>query len=74
MRPKEYRIKELLRKKGLDGAIVSSPENFHYVTGVAMGLGAIGVWIAMIIDWIVRISFFVTRFFSGKWKTFYHGE
>lgn len=33
MRPKEYRIKELLRKKGLDGAIVSSPENFHYVTG-----------------------------------------
>ena len=33
MRPKEYRIKELLRKKGLDGAVVSSPENFHYVTG-----------------------------------------
>ena len=33
MRPKEYRIKELLRKKGLDGAIVSSLENFHYVTG-----------------------------------------
>ena len=33
MRPKEYRIKELLRKKGLDGAIVSSPENFHCVTG-----------------------------------------
>ena len=33
MRPKEYRIKELLRKKGLDGSIVSSPENFHYVTG-----------------------------------------
>ena len=23
----------MLRKKGLDGAIVSSPENFHYVTG-----------------------------------------
>ena len=33
MRPKEYRIKELLREKGLGGAIVSSPENFHYVTG-----------------------------------------
>lgn len=33
MRPKEYRIKELLREKGLDGSIVSSPENFHYVTG-----------------------------------------
>ena len=34
MRPKEYRIKELLREKGLDGAIVSSPENFHYVTKI----------------------------------------
>ena len=33
MRPKEYRIKELLCEKGLDGAIVFSPENFHYVTG-----------------------------------------
>ena len=33
MQPKEGRIKELLREKGLDGAIVSSPENFHYVTG-----------------------------------------
>lgn len=33
MRPKEYRIKELLCEKGLDGAIVSSPENLHYVTG-----------------------------------------
>lgn len=33
MQPKESRIKELLRRHGLDGAIVSSPENFHYVTG-----------------------------------------
>lgn len=31
--PKEKRIKELLIQKGLDGALVSSPENFHYVTG-----------------------------------------
>ena len=35
MLPKESRIKELLRRHGLDGAIVSSPENFHYVTGFA---------------------------------------
>ena len=33
MKPKEGRMKELLRERGLDGAIVSSPENFHYVTG-----------------------------------------
>ncbi len=36
-----------------------------HVTGVAWGMGAIGVWIAMIIDWIVRITFFAIRFFSG---------
>lgn len=35
MLPKESRIKELLRENGLDGAIVSSPENFHYVCGFA---------------------------------------
>lgn len=35
MLPKESRIKELLREHGLDGAIVSSPENFHYVCGFA---------------------------------------
>ena len=33
MLPKENKIKKLLQEKGLDGAIVSSPENFHYVTG-----------------------------------------
>lgn len=35
LKPKERRIKELLREKGLDGAIISSPENFYYVTGFA---------------------------------------
>ncbi len=35
MLPKESRIKELLRERGLDGAIVSSPENFHYTCGFA---------------------------------------
>jgi len=32
---KQYKIKDLLRKNGIDGAIVSSPENFHYITGFA---------------------------------------
>lgn len=35
MLPKEQKIKTLLSEKGLDGAIISSPENFHYVTGFA---------------------------------------
>ena len=31
----------------------------------------VGVWIAMIIDWVCRSAFFVGRFVSGKWKTKY---
>ena len=41
---------------------------FSYLIGVQMGMGAIGVWIAMVIDWIFRIMFFVGRYLSGKWK------
>lgn len=38
-----------------------------YVIGGMLGLGLLGVWIAMFIDWIVRAIFFVGRYFSGKW-------
>ncbi len=41
---------------------------FSYVLGVFLGMGAIGVWIAMIIDWICRIICFVARYYSGRWK------
>ncbi len=41
---------------------------FSYVLGVFMGMGAIGVWIAMIIDWICRILCFTLRYYSGKWR------
>ena len=33
-----------------------------------LGLGLLGVWMAMFLDWIVRALFFVTRFLRGKWK------
>ena len=45
--------------------------SFSYILCVNMQLGAIGVWIAMIIDWVCRTSFFVGRILSGKWKTKY---
>lgn len=32
-----------------------------YVLGITMGLGALGVWISMIIDWVGRITCFVIR-------------
>lgn len=41
---------------------------FSYLIGVRMGMGAIGVWIAMIIDWIFRIALFIGRYLSGQWK------
>ena len=35
---------------------------------VVLQWGATGVWIAMVADWIVRISFFLPRVISGKWR------
>lgn len=42
-----------------------------WILCVHLGWGATGVWIAMIVDWVCRISFFVPRMLSGKWKTKY---
>ena len=42
-----------------------------WVLCVHFGWGATGVWIAMVIDWVCRTSFFVPRVLSGKWKTKY---
>lgn len=39
-----------------------------YILGVNFGMGAVGVWIAMVVDWICRIIFFLLRYRSGKWK------
>ena len=39
-----------------------------YVLGVSFGMGAIGVWIAMVVDWICRIVCFVLRYYSGRWR------
>ena len=32
-----------------------------------IGLGAIGVWISMVLDWVLRASCFIARFRSRKW-------
>lgn len=41
---------------------------FSYLVGKYMGLGVFGVWVAMVIDWVVRAICFVIRYFTGKWK------
>lgn len=38
------------------------------VFGAYMGLGVMGVWIAMILDWCVRSIFFLGRYHKGKWE------
>lgn len=40
-----------------------------YVFVRYLGLGVVGVWYCMIIDWIVRCVFFAFRYRSGKWRT-----
>jgi len=39
-----------------------------YLLGVVLNFGLIGVWIGMIIDWVVRGTLYCIRFKKGKWK------
>lgn len=43
---------------------------FSLVLGVHMGMGAVGVWWAMVADWIFRSSCFVGRYLRGTWRKF----
>ena len=38
-----------------------------YILGLRLGLGLLGIWSAMTIDWVVRSIFYVWRILSGKW-------
>lgn len=41
-----------------------------YVIALHMGWGAIGVWLAMIVDWVFRALLFSGRYLSGAWKRY----
>lgn len=41
---------------------------FSYVFGVHMGWMAVGVWAAMVIDWVFRVLCFVERYLAGTWR------
>lgn len=41
---------------------------FGIFLGKYVGLKTMGIWIAMIIDWVIRSIFFMYRYKSGKWK------
>lgn len=51
---------------------VASMWAFRIVFGIVLakylGMGVMGVWIAMVVDWIVRSICFIIRYCSGRWK------
>ena len=44
---------------------------FSYVFALGLGLGVLGVWLAMFSDWTCRAIFFLVHFIRGKWLNKY---
>ncbi len=38
-----------------------------YILAIPLGVGILGIWIAMYVDWFIRSLLFFIRFKSGKW-------
>ena len=53
------------------GSMVTFRVVGSWILCVSLQMGAIGVWIAMILDWVCRVSFFLPRILSGKWQSKY---
>ena len=51
------------------GSYLLAPESFTLFgrTFPALGMGIMGVWVAMIADWALRTVFYGIRFFRGTW-------
>ena len=43
---------------------------FSWIFGGMLQWGAVGVWVAMVLDWIFRTALNIWRFRSGKWQKF----
>lgn len=43
---------------------------FSYILGVGLGWGAVGVWVAMVMDWICRSILFILHYHRGKWRKY----
>ena len=41
---------------------------FSYIIAVRMGMGVLGVWIAMTVDWAVRAVLFIIRYRGKRWQ------
>lgn len=42
------------------------------VTFPGLGMGIMGVWVAMTVDWVFRTVVYAVRYFSGRWLKKYH--
>lgn len=40
---------------------------FSYILGKYIGMGVFGVWVAMVLDWVVRAVLMSLRYKSGRW-------
>lgn len=38
-----------------------------YILGVTLGMGLVGIWLGMFLDWIIRGTWFYLRFKGDKW-------
>lgn len=43
-----------------------------YVFGVVLGYGSVGVWVAMIGDWLFRTACYLYRYWRGTWRKYAH--
>ena len=50
------------------GSMVCFRIALSYIVGVKMGYGALGVWFAMLVDWLFRAAVYTWRFEKGKWE------
>ena len=40
---------------------------FNVITIPGLGMGIIGVWVAMFLDWILRSTLYLIRYARGRW-------
>lgn len=38
-----------------------------WVLGIYWGMGILGIWLAMFLDWVIKAVCFILRYLSGKW-------
>ena len=41
-----------------------------YIFTIVLNLGPVGVWMGMLVEWLIRVVLMEKRFKSGKWTAF----